>query len=115
MKLRLQTLIRNMKGVPPNMVLVRGGEFLKGTAEKTIGNPTGKVTIDPFYMSKFEVTNFQYKRFVDAGGYEKKEYWSETGWKRIKEFVSVDTFPGPAFWLKGSYPKGDDDLPVIFG
>jgi formylglycine-generating enzyme required for sulfatase activity len=28
-----------------------------------------------FFMDRYEVTNREFKRFVDAGGYSKEEYW----------------------------------------
>jgi len=43
----------------------------------------------PFYIDKTEVTNAQYKAFLDA-----------------------TATPPPAHWTEGSYPAGDGDLPV---
>lgn len=34
-----------------------------------------------FWLDRYEVTNTAYQAFVDAGGYEKQEYWSEAGWQ----------------------------------
>ena len=52
---------------PLGMVLIPAGEFLMGSNS---GNddekPVHTVSIDAFYMDKYEVTNAQYKRFVDA-------------------------------------------------
>jgi formylglycine-generating enzyme required for sulfatase activity/energy-coupling factor transporter ATP-binding protein EcfA2 len=40
-----------------------------------------KVKIDkPYQIGKYPVTNLQYRRFVDAEGYAKREYWSDDGW-----------------------------------
>ncbi|MFM7831961.1 MAG: SUMF1/EgtB/PvdO family nonheme iron enzyme, partial [Planctomycetaceae bacterium] len=33
-----------------------------------------------FEIGRFPVTNAQYRRFVAAGGYQQREYWSEAGW-----------------------------------
>jgi Sulfatase-modifying factor enzyme 1 len=36
-----------------------------------------------FWLDKYEVTNRQFKSFVDQGGYRKREYWKQyvgTGW-----------------------------------
>ena len=34
----------------------------------------------PFAIAKYPVTNLQYSRFVEAGGYEDERWWSEDGW-----------------------------------
>lgn len=47
--------------VPPGMVHVRGGQF------KWLN--LGAVHLDDFWIDKYEVTNRQFKQFVDKGGY----------------------------------------------
>ncbi|MBD3338651.1 MAG: SUMF1/EgtB/PvdO family nonheme iron enzyme [Candidatus Lokiarchaeota archaeon] len=64
----------NQPGMPPNMVHVPGGSFIMGKTGK-------KVTVNDFFMSIFPVTNREYRRFVDAGGYKNSEFWSKEGWK----------------------------------
>lgn len=80
-------------------VWVPAGSFKMGTDEKTIEslksqNPPGwalrefssempqhEVQITKgYWIDKFEVTNQSFQGFVDAGGYEKQEFWSEEGW-----------------------------------
>lgn len=34
-----------------------------------------------YWIDKYEVTNLAYQAFIDANGYETKEYWSDSGWK----------------------------------
>lgn len=42
-------------------------------------------SVDAFHMSKYPVTNAQYNRFIEAGGYDEKQWWTEAGWaSRIK-------------------------------
>lgn len=41
----------------------------------------GKVTLQPFDMAKYPVTNQWFAEFVAAGGYETPEYWTEQGRK----------------------------------
>jgi len=33
-----------------------------------------------YWIDAYEVTNASYGAFVDGGGYERREYWSEAGW-----------------------------------
>ena len=77
--------------------------------------------IEPFLMDRYEVTNEEYNRFVDSGGYEKPEYWThpfmkdnkELAWEdAMKLFVDKTGRPGPSTWEVGEYPEGKGDHPV---
>jgi dienelactone hydrolase len=77
--------------------------------------------IDNFFMDRFEVTNRQFKEFVNCGGYQKKEFWKqpfikegkELSWEEaLKGFVDQTGRPGPAAWQAGEYLEGQDDFPV---
>jgi dienelactone hydrolase/predicted Ser/Thr protein kinase len=79
------------------------------------------VEIAGFWLDKLEVTNREYQRFVDAGGYRKREYWKEPfveeghelAWEDgMRELVDKARRPGPSTWELGTYPEGEDDLPV---
>jgi formylglycine-generating enzyme required for sulfatase activity len=39
--------------------------------------PVHKVYLDAFYIDKYEVTNAQYKKFIDATGYKPPENWND--------------------------------------
>jgi dienelactone hydrolase len=74
-----------------------------------------------FYVDRHEVTNTEYQRFVDSGGYEKKDYWradfSDAGhtlsWEEAKSrFRDATGRPGPSTWAGGHYPEGRGDFPV---
>lgn len=45
-------------------------------------------------VGKYEVTNLQYRDFIESDGYKKKEYWSDAGWDWKKE----NKITKPAFW-----------------
>jgi serine/threonine protein kinase/dienelactone hydrolase len=94
--------------VPPGMVRVQ--------AAKT---PIG--SLGDFYIDRYEVTNKQFKEFVDNGGYRKREYWKhkfvkdgrELTWEEAaREFVDQTGQPGPATWQAADYPEGQGDYPV---
>jgi eukaryotic-like serine/threonine-protein kinase len=90
--------------------------------------PGPVVTIDgvdqrlaDFLMDRHEVTNRQYKAFVDAGGYERREFWTEPFIVDGREvpfeqarsaLVDRTGRPGPATWEGGAPPAGQLDLPV---
>jgi formylglycine-generating enzyme required for sulfatase activity/dienelactone hydrolase len=97
----------------PGMVPIRGGPFTLGIA--------GTATLPDYWMDKLEVTNREFKRFVDAGGYRHQKYWKES----FLEAGRVLTFEeatgrfrdstgraGPATWELGTYPEGRAEYPV---
>jgi formylglycine-generating enzyme required for sulfatase activity/dienelactone hydrolase len=77
--------------------------------------------LDAYLMQRYEVTNRDYKKFVDAGGYRRRELWKhpfvdngrtltwDEGMSRLRDKVGQ---PGPATWEVGAYPAGQDDVPV---
>lgn len=109
--------LRPAKSVPADMVVVSGGwtglAFPKQTAPF--------VQIDDFLIDRHEVTNEQYKKFIDAGGYERREFWKypflrngeKISWEEaVAEFRDATGLPGPATWEAGSYPNGTEQYPV---
>ncbi len=55
------------------MVWIPGGEFMMGSSEERrdpTAQPLHPVKVDAFWMDQTEVTNAQYKKFVDATGYK---------------------------------------------
>ena len=49
-----------------------------------------------FKASKFLVSNQEFLQFVDEGGYQAKEYWSDEGWKWL-DFSKAEQ---PVYWIK---------------
>jgi formylglycine-generating enzyme required for sulfatase activity len=41
-----------------------------------------------YWIAKYPVTNIQYARFVQEGGYQNREYWSEGGWAWRTDAIS---------------------------
>ena len=99
--------------LPARMVMVPAG---------TVQTPDrGPIGLPPFYFDTYEVTNREYKKFVDAGGYRTREYWTgpfvrdgrEISWEDgLREMGDQTGRPGPSTWELGTYPKGQDDFPV---
>ena len=79
------------------------------------------VPVSQYWIDKFEVTNSEFKRFVDQGGYQKQEYWKHPflkdgrtlSWaEAMRLFEDQTGQAGPATWIHGDYPAGQDDYPV---
>ena len=55
-----------------------------------------EVRVEPFRISRAPVTNAQYAAFVDAGGYARREWWSDEGWA----WRSREGPPAPKYWTR---------------
>ena len=81
-----------------------------------------KPHLDGFFLDKFEVTNREYKSFVDAGAYRRNEFWKHEikddvgmsiDWEEaMRLFVDRTQRPGPATWELSTYPEGKGQFPV---
>ena len=54
-----------------------------------------KQSIAQFEVSKYLVSNAEFLEFVEDGGYERLEYWSEEG----KDFLKKSKASHPVFWI----------------
>jgi eukaryotic-like serine/threonine-protein kinase len=107
--------------VPAGMVQVSPPE--KYWKELTIPGYEAVPVIDlgDFWIDRYEVTNREYKKFVEGRGYQKKEYWKQEVVKDGKKlnweeemalFRDAAGRPGPKDWSQGEYTKGQDNYPV---
>ena len=104
--------------IPKGMIYIPGGNFVPALT----GSGVDQVYLHPFYIDKFEVTNKEFKEFIDAGGYRNLQYWVEMDF--IRDGVSltleeaqelmIDTtgIRGPAGWEVGTYLQGTENKPV---
>jgi formylglycine-generating enzyme required for sulfatase activity/dienelactone hydrolase len=105
----------------PNPEMVRiPGEPDAAAGVYGLGHETA-VSLGDFFIDRNEVTNTQYKAFVDAGGYAKHEYWDQQfikdgkplSWEDgIRLFVDRTGRSGPSTWEAGAPPAGQEDFPV---
>jgi len=65
---------------------------------------------EAYFIDRYEVTNKEFKRFVDAGGYQKKDFWKHP--VPFGDFRDATGRPGPSTWEAGTYPQGQEDFPV---
>lgn len=93
----------------------------KGTIPPEMLRVPGSDDLDNFLIDRYEVTNKQFKEFLDQGGYQNREYWRHEfikhgrvlQWEEaMTEFVDQTGRPGPSTWQAGVYPVGEDNYPV---
>jgi dienelactone hydrolase len=77
--------------------------------------------VPDFLMDRCEVSNRQFKAFVDSGGYRDPSFWRHEfvrDGKRLSREEAMELLvdqtgrPGPRRWEAGGYPEGQDDFPV---
>ena len=94
---------KNKASVIPGMVYIPAGEFRMGSnSGKSDAQPTHKVYLDAFYMDIYEVTNEQYKEFIDSTGHP-------------APFLDPAKYPWAEKynWKDGMYPEGTEKYPVV--
>lgn len=86
----------------PADVLVDGGPFVMGTSSDPWAydneRPAHEVDVPAFRIDTTPVTNAAYVEFVEAGGYDQPEWWTEAGWAWRQEAGLM----APQFWSRGS-------------
>ncbi len=104
----LKTSLARRSEMPPNMVRVQGSTDSGQEFE--------------FVINPYEVTNEEFKPFVNQGGYRNEKFWRHLAPYKLdgKEVPFNDliaTFRdksgqlGPSSWEHGTYPKGQETLP----
>jgi len=78
-----------------------GGSFLLGASpggDFVFDNEkwAHEVQLRPFRISRTPVTNADYAAFVDAGGYSRRDWWSEDGWA----WKSRENLAAPKYWVR---------------
>lgn len=80
-----------------------------------------EVDLRSFHIGRYEVTNREFKEFVDAGGYQRRELWEydfeDDGdiipWEEaMAGFTDASGRPGPSTWEAGTYADGKEEYPV---
>jgi dimethylhistidine N-methyltransferase len=86
---------------PMNFVNFDGGLAWVGHAGETFAfdneAPRHQVLLQPFSLADRLVTNAEWLKFIEAGGYAHAEYWLSDGWAQ----VSAEGWSHPLYWVPG--------------
>jgi gamma-glutamyl hercynylcysteine S-oxide synthase len=86
---------------PPVMVSVPAGSFRMGAAWDSFAydneHPARDVFVPAYRIARLPVTNGEYARFVEEGGYGRREFWDEEGWGRREQ----EGWDCPLYWRRG--------------
>ena len=94
----------------PDMVLIPAGEFFMGEdtrynwtfmlAYNIYDGPEHKVYLDAYYIDKYEVTNEQYRKFVEATGRRMPICWNDARFNRPNQPVVGITWEDAVSYAK---------------
>ena len=103
--------------LPPEMVRIAGGDIELQYPGFDHAKP---VHLHDYLIDRFEVTNREYKAFVDSGGYRRREIWEhpfvqdghDLSWDAaMKLMTDRSGRPGPSTWEGGDYPPDTTSIP----
>ncbi|CAN5841264.1 hypothetical protein BH10CHL1_BH10CHL1_13830 [soil metagenome] len=87
-------------------VFVPTGEFAMGSNNRDDDEkPAQQLNLSGFEIMQTEVTNAQYRTFVDAGGYTQQDLWTTAGWKwRTDNKITQPGYWDDSTWNQADYP-----------
>lgn len=96
----------------PELVKVPAGPFLMGSSDTDTQadddeKPQHSLELPDYWIGKTEVTNAQFRPFVEGDGYTNQEYWTEAGWQWREENNIVK----PEYWDDSNW--NSDTQPVV--
>ena len=106
----------------PEVVEVPAGSFLMGSTDQQIADavsqganaswitneqPQHTLTLPAYWIGKTEVTNAQFRPFVEGDGYTNRAYWTEAGWA----WQQAEKITQPAYWNDVTW--NGSDYPVV--
>ncbi len=126
------TTVRYLPGITGGIDLSPAGAWPPGMVPVEVPSEGMSLTIagfdynqgfqaPAFFLDRREVTNAEFKAFVDAGGYDRPEFWTEPfilDGQTLDRTTAMALFrdrtgrPGPAGWQAGAPPVGEEDRPV---
>ena len=115
----IEVALQEIGSATEDMVPVPGGRVGRVASSQ---EDVLEIDLAPYFIDRFEVTNADFKEFVDGGGYADARYWEGLTFIRngvelpFEEAMAllVDSTgrPGPASWDLGDYPEGQGGHPV---
>jgi formylglycine-generating enzyme required for sulfatase activity len=113
---KLSADLMPLGSVPDGMIAIPGGPM--GWLPLVGLENVKSEEVPPAYLGKLEVTNAEYRKFVEDGGYRRREFWKEpfagglSFEQAMARFRDRTGQPGPSTWSSGDYPEGQHDFPV---
>ncbi|GAB4570674.1 MAG: hypothetical protein Kow0077_05340 [Anaerolineae bacterium] len=109
---------RSIDLMPPpfDWIEIPGG---RGTLQTDISDLTLSIPTERYWIAKYPITNAQFAKFMEAGGYDNERWWTAEGWKIRKEGWHWDNgwkpsgiaWTQPRYWNNSKW--NGPDQPVV--
>jgi serine/threonine protein kinase/formylglycine-generating enzyme required for sulfatase activity/cephalosporin-C deacetylase-like acetyl esterase len=115
---KIEAILTPVENAQEGMVFVPGDKYRLVPWNRP---PETEMKLDDYWIDRCEVTNREFKEFVDAGGYSNAVFWTRPFVKdgrtlpreeAMLELVDSTRRPGPRNWSDGTYPEGKAGHPV---
>jgi iron(II)-dependent oxidoreductase len=100
--IEIETPERHEHTSPPQreMVSVAAGDFLLGATGNDFAYdnelPLHRVHVPAFKIDNLPTTNEEYAHFINEGGYDRREWWSDEGWA----WRERENWTSPLYWTQ---------------
>lgn len=91
--------MKDILPAPFEWIKIPGGEF-------TMGELSRKVVLPTFWIAKYPVTNAQYARFINAGGYRERRWWTDKGWAWREKAKRTQ----PWYWTDNNFTRPEQPV-----
>lgn len=107
-----EALDANMSCVPAGPVIMRPRRF-EDLDDQELARSERVVEVEGFFLDRYPVTNEQFLRFVQEGGYEQMNLWDANIWPAVLGFVDTSGLCGPRYWKHGHPTDNKLHHPVV--
>lgn len=91
----------------------------RGTMKTNNGSVTLSIPTESYWIAKYPITNAQFAKFIEAGGYKEKRWWTDAGWKAREEGWHYDkgwkasgkAWTEPRYWTDSKWNGAEQ--PVV--
>lgn len=91
--------------VVDNMIIIPSGSFSRGSLEFPDEGPVAQVFLDSFAIDRTPVTNHEFRKFMEAGGYEERSFWTVKGWAYIRSLsITTPNYWADPLWNQDEHP-----------
>ncbi|MFL6248433.1 MAG: protein kinase domain-containing protein [Thermoanaerobaculia bacterium] len=114
----IDVTLTHAQKTPANMSLVPGGPYRLASWSRPT---TESAALEPYFVDLYEVSNADFARFVDGGGYQRPELWKYpfvkdgrtlTFDEAMRELRDTTGLNAPRAWAQQKYPAGRENDPV---